>query len=111
MACSARSDHPDELDDAQIRVWHELNLPGERHGYIHGVNLGVRGDHYVRVGGFAPVSADEDVDLVHRLRAAGVGIASSDAAPVITSARIDGRVPAGFAHYFAAELGGVRTGA
>lgn len=101
---SVRPD-PAELTGPQVSRWIELNAPRDDHDFIHGANLGVRGDLYLSVGGFASVASDEDVDLALRLRAAGARIVTTDAIPVVTSARLEGRAPSGFADYIAAELG------
>ncbi len=69
----------------------------DRHGHVHGANIGVRAAAYARVGGFAGVRSDEDVALVSALDAAGHSIAWDTEAPVATSTRRVGRAPAGFA--------------
>jgi len=67
------------------------------HGRVHGANLGVRGDAYRAIGGFAAVAVGEDVDLVHRLRAAGRTIAWPERPVVLTSARLTARTRSGVA--------------
>lgn len=69
------------------------------HRHVHGANLGMWAAVYFGVGGFALVDHDEDVDLVTRLRVAGVPIAWSAQAPVITSTRSRGRLSGGFADH------------
>ncbi len=69
------------------------------HGHVHGANLGVRASTYRAVGGFAELDADEDVDLVDRLRAAGAPIERGAQVPVRTSTRREGRTRYGFASY------------
>lgn len=69
------------------------------HRHVHGANLGMWAAVYFGVGGFALVDHDEDVDLVTRLRVAGVPIAWSAQAPVITSTRSRGRLTGGFADH------------
>lgn len=64
---------------------------------IHGANLGVRLDAYADAGGFVPLACGEDEALVAALRGVGATIAYTTAAPVITSARPDGRAIGGFA--------------
>lgn len=66
------------------------------HRHIHGANLGVSARAYTRVGGFAPMEADEDVMLVEALIADGARIAWSAAPRVVTSARTDFRAKKGF---------------
>ena len=64
---------------------------------VHGANLGVRVDAYRRAGGFPPLACSEDEGLVAALRATRALVAYTTAAPVTTSARIDGRARGGFA--------------
>ncbi|OUC80861.1 glycosyltransferase [Gordonia lacunae] len=79
------------------------------HGHVHGANLGVRASTYRAVGGFAELDADEDVDLVDRLRAAGAAIERGAQVPVRTSTRRAGRTRHGFASYLR-DLAGDRPG-
>ncbi|WP_218221197.1 glycosyltransferase [Nesterenkonia sp. Act20] len=72
------------------------------HGHIHGANLAFSAESYREVQGFRSLEADEDVDLVHRFRAAGARIATATDMPVLTSRRTNGRVPRGFAQTLAA---------
>lgn len=77
----------------------ERYVSEDGHHHVHGANLGVRADWYRRVGGFAEISGDEDIDLVRRLRSRGAIIDRSGRAPVVTSTRADGRADTGFASY------------
>ncbi|MGH1524992.1 glycosyltransferase [Leifsonia sp. L25] len=88
-----------ELDEARRRAWERSHPPGATLGHVHGANLGVRADAYLRVGGFLPLFVGEDVDLVSRLRAAGGPVAESERHPVTTSSRLTGRAPEGYAEY------------
>ncbi|WP_020107761.1 glycosyltransferase family 2 protein [Nocardia sp. 348MFTsu5.1] len=78
--------------------------PAEGHRHVHGANLGMWASVYFGVGGFALIDHDEDVDLVARLRLAGVRIRWSARAPVLTSTRRDGRATGGFADYLVGLL-------
>ncbi len=69
------------------------------HQHIHGANLGVAADAYVRCGGFPALPSSEDVALVRALQACGASIAWSAAPRVVTSARRHARVRDGFAGY------------
>lgn len=69
------------------------------HRHIHGANLGLSATAYWSVGGFAPLRAAEDVDLVERCVAAGFVVNWSGAAPVLTSARRSERTPDGFSAF------------
>lgn len=81
--------------------WARAHPAGRIRNEIYGANLGVRASVYLRAGGFAAREEHEDVDLVHRLR--GSRVLYSDATPVKTSARHDGRTPGGFAGYLRYE--------
>ena len=69
------------------------------HGHVHGANMGFSAEAYWGVGGFAPLSSDEDVDLARRFEAAGYRIARDNQLSVVTSARRIGRAPRGFAKH------------
>ncbi|MFS4505720.1 glycosyltransferase [Clavibacter sp. Sh2141] len=94
----------DALSPAQIAAWRATRVPGAANGHVHGANLGVRADAYVRAGGFPEVAEHEDVDLVARLRRTGVTITASAAGEVLTSGRRDGRTPGGYAGYLHVSL-------
>lgn len=68
----------------------------EEHPHIHGANLGIATDAYMRAGGFPPLTAHEDVHLVRRLEELGGRIAWSGSVRVKTSARSQGRSMEGF---------------
>ncbi len=73
------------------------------HGHVHGANLGVRARTYVDAGGFRPMTAHEDVDLVDRLLRTDALVAWVADAPVLTSARHTSRAPAGLGRDLAAS--------
>ncbi|MFJ4347701.1 glycosyltransferase [Pseudomonas sp. NPDC089401] len=73
----------------------------EGHRHIHGANLGVCARAYERVGGFQPLMAHEDVQLVHDLEADGAQIVWTARHSVATSSRCDSRAPEGFGDYLA----------
>ncbi|WP_241845597.1 glycosyltransferase [Streptomyces silvensis] len=76
-----------------LRTW--------EHPHVHGANLGVSAEAYLRVGGFAPLPTGEDHDLAARLAATGHRIARTDEHPVHTAARLRGRAPGGLADLLA----------
>lgn len=76
-----------------------MYTPTEGHRHIHGANLGVSAQAYCRVGGFKPMKAHEDVQLVADLEAAGASITWTAVNCVITSARLDCRCREGFGDY------------
>lgn len=71
----------------------------EGHRHIHGANLGVCAKAYERVGGFQPLPAHEDVQLVLALEASGAQIVWTAAHSVATSSRVDSRARQGFGDY------------
>jgi glycosyltransferase involved in cell wall biosynthesis len=77
--------------------------PDGRHPHVHGANLGVRGDAYLRAGGWSELATAEDHDLWNRLRKAGCNCVSFARMSVITSGRRVGRAPHGFAGALAAH--------
>lgn len=95
---------PADLSDAQWAAWSAKYVPGKPNGHVHGANLGIRGDLYRLVGGYAPLAEHEDVDLVARARAAGARVTASDDCSVLTSGRTVGRTPGGYARYLREDL-------
>jgi len=93
---TVRPDPREYPPDAQ-REWEKTHVAGRPNGHIHGANLGVRASAYLDVEGFRPMPEHEDVDLVKRL--ARFRSIASDDAEVITSARLAGRTPGGYAGY------------
>lgn len=88
---------------AQIRYLQAYRA-GDGHRHIHGANLGVSADAYLRAGGFEPLVCDEDVQLVQQLERCGATIAWSHSPQVITSARLECRAPGGFGDYLKSLL-------
>jgi glycosyltransferase involved in cell wall biosynthesis len=75
------------------------------HSHVHGANLGVRADAYLRAGGWADLRTAEDHDLWRRLSLAGAAMHSTKLIEVVTSGRRVGRAPHGFADALAAHNG------
>ncbi|OUZ09141.1 hypothetical protein BHE97_11635 [Aeromicrobium sp. PE09-221] len=88
---------PVDVSIPVYRRWAQHYGGGSATRHIHGANLGVSLEAYRQVGGFADLKEHEDVDLVSRLRQAGARVAS--APDVLTSGRLYGRTPGGFAGY------------
>jgi glycosyltransferase involved in cell wall biosynthesis len=86
------SAHPHSVRDHFRKVY--VDVDGHRH--VHGANLGVSAEAYLRAGGFPPLACSEDVALVDRLIESGAHIAWSAAPRVITSARSATRSRGGF---------------
>ncbi len=100
------------LTPLERQTWlgrHDLT---DGHPHIHGANLGVRASAYRLVGGFRRMDAHEDVDLVSRVRAAGLSCSASGGGCVVTSDRLTGRAVGGFADHLerirAASVGAQR---
>jgi len=71
--------------------------PDGSHPHVHGANLGVRADAYLRAGGWGTHETAEDHDLWNRLEQVGAAKRSIGNMTVITSGRRVGRAPHGFA--------------
>ena len=103
----------DDLLPAQREQWLRTHPRGKPNGNVHGANLGVRARTYLDAGGFAPMGEHEDVDLVARCRRIGAVVVASDEAEVMTSGRVVGRTPGGYAGFLrrqASELVGDASG-
>ena len=83
---------------------YQSNSRRDSHGHAHGANMGFRADSYWRVGGFAALASDEDVDLVARFESAGLRIVRDAQLSVATSRRQVGRAPDGFAAHLRSLL-------
>ena len=68
-----------------------------RHPHVHGANLGVRGDAYLRAGGFPARTSSEDHALWQALDHDGIRRLATRRLSVTTSGRSVGRAPDGFA--------------
>lgn len=75
------------------------------HPHVHGANLGVRADAYLRAGGWPDLTTAEDHDLWERLRQNNGRLLCDASFRVITSGRRLGRAPDGFARALAAHNG------
>lgn len=73
------------------------------HAHVHGANLGIRADLYLRAGGWRDLATGEDHDLWARLRQVNARSISVNRARVVTSGRKVGRAPHGFADALAAH--------
>jgi glycosyltransferase involved in cell wall biosynthesis len=77
--------------------------PDGSHSHVHGANLGVRADAYLRAGGWKSIATAEDHDLWNRLEKTGANRISISRLQVLTSGRRVGRAPHGFADTLAAH--------
>ncbi|WP_313810407.1 glycosyltransferase [Glutamicibacter sp.] len=89
----------DEVPQQIFANWHREYTLSAGHPHIHGANLGFSAAAYLRAGGFAPLSAGEDVELVQRLRNHGLEVVATDRLHAVTSGRLSGRLKGGFADY------------
>lgn len=98
---------PDEegLEAEQLAHYLRRHPLCESHRNVHGANLGVRADHYLAAGGFAAVATGEDTALVAALEKLGLEAASTARAAVLTSSRLLGRAPDGYAEVLRAVAG------
>lgn len=81
-------------------AWAQHHSVADGHRHVHGANLGIRGSAYIELGGWPRLSTGEDVALVHAAEAnVGLRISRTGAIPVVTSGRLTGRAPDGFANY------------
>ena len=67
------------------------------HPHVHGANLGVRAEVYMRAGGWPALATAEDHDLWARLRENEALCLADAQLCVLTSGRRVGRAPSGFA--------------
>lgn len=86
------SGHPQHVRD----YFREMYVDADGHRHVHGANLGVSAQAYLRAGGFAPLACSEDVALVERLQEIGAQVVWSAAPRVVTSARVMSRARGGF---------------
>jgi hypothetical protein len=86
----------DPLVPQRFRKTYVLH-PDGTHPHIHGANLGVRADAYLRAGGWSDLYTAEDHDLWGRLAATSAVRLSPTSLQVLTSGRRIGRAPLGFA--------------
>lgn len=98
VAVTAWSERPTAVRE-RAELEYAVPLAGNGHGHVHGANLGLAADVYHAVGGFAPVTHDEDVHLVDAALARGVPVTWAGDLPVRTSGRVIARAPHGFAGY------------
>ena len=98
-------DHFGEHDSGVERRFRESYVIHEdgTHPHVHGANLGVRADAYVRAGGWKQLRTAEDHDLWNRLGALGCERVTMGRLKVVTSGRRVGRAPLGFAEALAAH--------
>jgi hypothetical protein len=89
------SDHGAGVDE-QFRKTYLIHPDGS-HPHVHGANLGVRADAYLRAGGWQSLATAEDHDLWNRLLEIGSSRRSIGHMTVLTSGRRIGRAPRGFA--------------
>lgn len=95
----------DGLDAEHLAHYLARHPLRELHRNVHGANLGLRADHYVAAGGFTAVATGEDVRLVAEIEKLRVSVVSSARAAVLTSSRLHGRAPDGYAAVLRAVAG------
>lgn len=95
---------PADLEPDRLAAWHGAHRLADGHSHVFGANLGVRADVYAAAGGFPPQLSGEDQTLALAAKALGVRWRATDSCRVVTSGRLRGRAPGGFADYLAAAL-------
>lgn len=75
--------------------WHDMHKLCEDHPHIFGANLGIRGSYFDAISGIPPLECGEDVAVVNAVLKAGGEVKRTDMCRVLTSARLEGRVPSG----------------
>jgi GT2 family glycosyltransferase len=106
----AAAQHDAVLGPVEIRDWtprgehciplFEQACASEQNRHrVHGANLGVRAEAYLRAGGFPALPVAEDRALVEALRTAGASVVFRPDMAVFTSARISHRVRGGFSDF------------
>jgi glycosyltransferase involved in cell wall biosynthesis len=94
----------DAIVSERFRLSYLIHEDGT-HPHVHGANLGVRADAYLRAGGWQDLSTAEDHDLWRRLKRLRYRCISDAGLCVLTSGRRIGRAPLGFAGALAAHNG------
>lgn len=85
------------------RAWDARYVAQDGHPHVHGANLGIRGSAYLALGGWSHGASGEDASLIRAACAdRTMRTLRSGAIPVVTSSRLTGRAPHGFAHYLQA---------
>jgi len=79
--------------------WVATHPRGHPAGNVHGANLGLRADTYTAIGGFTDIDQHEDVELVRAARDLGARVVATDVNEVVTSGRLWGRTPGGYAAF------------
>jgi glycosyltransferase involved in cell wall biosynthesis len=74
------------------------------HSHVHGANLSMRADAYLDAGGWSHRPLAEDHCLWQRLHRRGWRLSSPVSSVVVTSARLNGRAPGGFADTLRANI-------
>lgn len=92
------ADYAMPVREAFVRLQHR----DDGHPHVHGANLGVSTELYLRSGGFLPLSCSEDVALVEALVRVQASIARKARPAVHTSARRHARASGGFGSYLQA---------
>jgi glycosyltransferase involved in cell wall biosynthesis len=95
------SEHRAEVEEL-FRTSYRIESDGS-HAHVHGANLGVRADTYLRAGGWRDLATAEDHDLWNRIARRKCKRISVGWLKVMTSGRRVGRAPHGFAEALGAH--------
>lgn len=92
---------PDATATQRLRLaWNVRHVDEDGHPHVHGANLGIRSSAYLTLGGWSHGASGEDASLARAADAdPTMRTLRSSAIPVVTSGRLTGRAPGGFARY------------
>lgn len=90
-------DTHDDVLTQEFSQCYLASVTSDSHTHVHGANLGIRGDVLHRIGNWSSLATGEDHDLWHRLRQDGQTTRHDPNLIVLTSGRLTGRAPGGFA--------------
>ena len=89
----------EDLPGPLMHAWLARHRPGPSEHAVYGANLSFDAVAYDVVGGFAPLVAHEDRTLVEAFLRHGLRVQNDATIEVLTSGRLVGRAPEGFATY------------
>lgn len=89
----------DDLPIPLMEAWLARHHPDRAQHGVYGANMSFDAAAYDLAGGFAPLAAHEDRTLVEAFRRRGLQVRDAATIEVLTSGRLIGRAPEGFATY------------
>ena len=101
-------DEHEQIVQQRFSQTYLINKDGS-HPHVHGANLGIRADAYLKAGGWPLLETGEDHTLWQRLKNLYIPLKSDAHLCVTTSGRRNGKAPKGFADALAAHNQGTHT--